>query len=659
MSKAVRGRRRVVLLALGSVTLLVLALLLAGWPQRVYMWSFDALAYPPQALSEVVRASTGHGPKAVTTWTAWMRDVGMRYAALQGRRYASLGPVLLLELVLALGIPLIVSWRIAWFFVTRLGRVTAGQPHGSARWMDERETAGLRYSVGHLLLGDVLGKPVGLDERRQTMNVLLIGPPGSGKSSGLIIPNLLREQGKRSVVVTDLKNELRETCASALAPTHEVWVVNFLDPAGSLGYNPLALCTDEMATALFANAWITNTGRSEKEPFWDNAARELLLAAIPHLQATMPGPTLAHLNALLCHQAPDAVIAALEHSPAPTARRKALGFLGALRRNDRLLGSVFAEITPRFLVLSDPRVQATTSRAEVDFHRLADPDARPVALFVGLDRTLQEELKPLIAAFFLDLFRALSQEADARPTGRLARGVFLYGDEFGNMGAVPKMPIWVSTLRSAGVGMLLALQTAAQGTALYGREGMDTIKAACATKIGLSGMELADAKWFSDLAGQATAVATSASRQRGRFHVMTERGSQSEQETARPLVTPDEVRRLSPLEMLAVVGEMQPLRLRQRRWYQDSQVRDSVGQESAAVWRRAVPLVPPNADADLARTRPPDVEDAELDWERAVAASARGTEANASAGTTVPGADPPSPAAAPRVDPVEPDLISH
>ena len=105
----------------------------------------------------------------------------------------------------------------------------------------------------------------------------------------------------------------------------------------------------------------------------DNAARELLLAGIAHLKATLPDPTLSHLNALLCHQAPDSVIDALERSPAPTARMKALAFLGALRRNDRLLGSVFSEITPRFMVLADPRVQATTSRNEVDFRRLAAP----------------------------------------------------------------------------------------------------------------------------------------------------------------------------------------------------------------------------------------------------------------------------------------------
>ncbi len=448
MNHQLSARAWLLLALTGAVALVVLIAPLLGWPQRAYMTGYDALAYPPQALGEAIRASRGHGH--VTSWETWMRDVPARYQALRGRGYSGMGPVLLLELTILLVVPALVLWRIVWFLVTRMGRVTPGEPHGSARWMSEGETRRLTYQPGHFLLGTAHGKAVGLDRQRQTMNTLLIGPPGSGKSSGLIIPNLLREPGTRSLVITDLKNELRQTCAAYLAQCHDVWVVNFLDPDRSMAYNPLAYCTDELSTALFCNAWIANTGKSEKEPFWDNATRELLMAGIAHLQATLPDPTLAHLNALLCHQAPDAIIAALERSPSVLARTKALAFLGALKRNDRLLGSVFSEITPRFLVLSDRRVQATTSRSEVDFARLVDPTARPVALFVSLDRTLQDELKPLVAAFFLDLFRTLSQVADAGSSGALPRDVFIYGDEYGNLGAIPKMPIWIATLRGRG-----------------------------------------------------------------------------------------------------------------------------------------------------------------------------------------------------------------
>src|SRR5262249_3243657 len=162
--------------------------------------------------------------------------------------------------------------------------------------------------------------------------------------------------------------------------------------------------------ALFCNAWIDNTGRSEKEPFWQNACRELMMAGIAHLQAVLDDPTLSHLDDFLCNQTPARVIAALNQAPSALARKEARAFLAPLQKNDKLLGSVFSEMTPRLMILSDPRVRATTSRNEVDFKRLVDPRARPIALFLSLDRTLQEEMKPLMAAFFLDLFRTLSTQ---------------------------------------------------------------------------------------------------------------------------------------------------------------------------------------------------------------------------------------------------------
>ena len=94
---------------------------------------------------------------------------------------------------------------------------------------------------------------------------------------------------------------------------------------------------------------------------------------------------------------------------------------------------------------------------------MVDPAARPVALFIGLDRTLQRQLKPLIAAFFLDMFRTFSGIADESAADALPRDVMIYADEFGNLGAIPEMATWISTMRSAGVGMMLAVQSTKQG----------------------------------------------------------------------------------------------------------------------------------------------------------------------------------------------------
>src|SRR5579883_1210936 len=59
-----------------------------------------------------------------------------------------------------------------------------------------------------LVLGTYHGKAISLTEKQQESNVLLTAPVGAGKSSRVIIPNLLRGQGNRSLFIADVKGEL-------------------------------------------------------------------------------------------------------------------------------------------------------------------------------------------------------------------------------------------------------------------------------------------------------------------------------------------------------------------------------------------------------------------------------------------------------------------
>jgi len=572
-------RARLALCALGALALLWLL----GLPQALYRHVYVWLAYP---VAWVLDMAQGFGGPS---WAAWTRDIDRRYAWLHTPAHGGLGWAILVEILLPCVPVGAISWRVGWFLYTRPKPLRPSAAHGSARWMSLAELRALRYTGAPLVLGVCDGLTVALDRALQVLNVLLIGPPGTGKSAAFFIANLRRERGERAVVATDLKNELLKKCYTALSRTHEVWVLNFLSPKTSLGYNPLAYCTDPLATALFCDAWIANTGASEKDPFWNNAAREVLMAGIAHLTALAdetgartasgqaPEVTLAHLDHFLTGQPPQQVIAALETSPSPLAKKKALSFMAALKANDKLLGSVYAEITPRFMIMSDPRVQAVTSKNEINFRRMVDADQKPVALFVGLDRTLQKQLRPLVSAFFLDMYRTFSQIADESASDALPRDVMIYADEFGNLGAIPEMTTWISTLRSAGVYHLLAAQSTAQVKALYGPEGFETIAASCHTKVGLSNMVKEDCEWFSAMAGQKTEVTQSSNVQRGRFHVTTDRGGASQSETKANLINPDEVQRLGRTEALALIGELPPARLAQRRYFDDPDVQDIEG----------------------------------------------------------------------------------
>ena len=134
-------------------------------------------------------------------------------------------------------------------------------------------------------------------------HVVTIAGSRAGKSSTVLIPNLLRYPG--SVLVIDPKGELaRRTATARRALGQEVIV---LDPYGvssepGQSYNPL----DELDwtsntfvddVALVAAALIPSSGRGD--PFWPDAARNLLRALFLYMAVTPGGFSLIRLRRML------------------------------------------------------------------------------------------------------------------------------------------------------------------------------------------------------------------------------------------------------------------------------------------------------------------------------------------------------------------------
>ena len=605
-ARFVRLPRSVRLAVYGLAAFLILLVL--GLPQALYRHLYVWLAYPAAWVLDVAQGYSA------PSWAAWTRNIDVRYAALHTPGHGGLGGMIALEVLTPLVFLGFIAWRVGWFVYTRPRPLKPSTAHGSARWMTKAEMRRLPYTGAPLLLGERDGVSVAMDRDLQVLNTLLIGPIGSGKTSGFILPNLLRETGERDLVIADLKMALLQKAYTHLSKYYDVWVLNFFSPETSMAYNPLACCTDPLVTALWCDTWVANTGKSEKEPFWDKVAREVLMAGIFHLRAVARDTaartgrpaqdvTLAHLEDFLTAQTPHAVIAALEESPSSDARKSAFSFMASLKANDKLLGSVFAEIKPRFTILSDERVRATTSRNEVRLSRLGTGEGRPVAVFLALDPDYIEELRPLSAGFFSDLYRVLGDTARKTPGGELRRDVMIYGDEWGNIGQVAGMKKALNLLRSAGVYGVYAFQMRAQGIETYTDMGWQQLEGAFNTKVALSNMNNTDAKWFSEVLGQATEVTQGASVQRGRFQVTTDRGGQNQSETKRPLATPDEVQNMGERDVLAKVPNLPAVRLMQRRYFDDAEVRDRAPAKGES-W--VAPLGPERTDGRL--TPPPPLE---------------------------------------------------
>jgi len=474
------------------------------------------------------------------------------------------------------GVRLAVLLRGLWLVAMAAALVRGGRPgtsHGSARWATAAEVRALRPRAGRadLIVGEVgrwHPRPVAIPEDQLYEHTLLVAPNGTGKTAGLIVPNLLAEAGRRSLVIADAKGELAKLTGAHLRGVlgeERVRLLDFLDPTLSVGYNPLAYVTDAASAALFAEAWVANTGTS-KEAFWDNAARTLIAAAALHLVGTAGAgatPPLAALADLLCGDPARAIRGRLAGSPVPEVRRLARAFLPNLEENGKLLASVFSELAPRFACLDYQQVRRVTAVDELDLAGLA---ARPGALYVGLDLAYADLLAPLTGCLYLHLFKALADTARAQPSGQLPTPVLAYLDEFGVLGRIPQFPARMATIRASRFGVILVVQALHQLAATYGREGAATILTNATTKLCLARVSGEDADYFSRLAGTATVHSRSRGRSRATVAPLADRGNVGTGEAARPLLTPDELRTMGD-GVLVVSADRHPLLARQRRYY--------------------------------------------------------------------------------------------
>lgn len=128
-----------------------------------------------------------------------------------------------------------------------------------------------------------------------TKILLPIGGSGSGKSYGLIEPNLLQKHS--SYVVTDPKGTILPEVGNALKDDYEIRVLNTINFKKSMHYNPLAYIHSQKDILRVVNVLMKNTkGDDQKsggDPFWDKAESLLYhrTDCVPLLRSTVGGPT--------------------------------------------------------------------------------------------------------------------------------------------------------------------------------------------------------------------------------------------------------------------------------------------------------------------------------------------------------------------------------
>jgi type IV secretory pathway TraG/TraD family ATPase VirD4 len=370
-------------------------------------------------------------------------------------------------------------------------------------------------------------------------HLMVLGPTGSGKSSGLAIPAILEWPG--AVVVTDPKGELLKTTVAARKRMGQVAVfAPLMRPSDA--WNPItAIHSSEDALRV---AGFLMGKAPEREPFWHDLAHQLLQGLL--VEAATTGMSLGDTVAMLQSVPAEELPAEVGH---PVARRLVQG---ATCGGDRTAMSVVATLMSKMAPYATDKVAQATGSSSFDPADLGRENLRTVyCLVTPHDAPL---LRGVVSALLSSCWRAIYQSPPAKP-------VLFVLDEFAQLTLLPELPALVQLGRSQGVRMMLMAQDLSSIAATYGHATSTALWANCRTKLLLSGIseiELLDR--VSRLVGSTT------------VHRQQSHGP-DEPVSSHPLIAPDEVRRLRDDRALLLRGSGHPAVIQQRRWYRDRRLR--------------------------------------------------------------------------------------
>ena len=317
-------------------------------------------------------------------------------------------------------------------------------------------------------------EPIGFTQRKKpsgssgliTYNgdghVLTVAPTGTGKTSSAAIPNALMHQGQ--AIILDIKGEIYEATADRRMQLGQaVHKLDLRDRHFSDSLNPLdlALLTGSETAAIartVAAELVARTG-NEREPFWVDAAENLLTAGVAWLLGREPTERrLSQLYDLLTVNADCKIAALLEEKPCRAAASGFHAYLDLPERETR--PSVLASALMPLRLFDSDLVRKATSRTSIDLAALVAGE--PMTLYIIVPPARLAALRPLLRTWLSGLMLALCE----RKTLPERRTLFLV-DEIAQLGRLPAFLTAATLMRGYGVQLWSCWQNLAQ-LAIYG-----------------------------------------------------------------------------------------------------------------------------------------------------------------------------------------------
>ena len=422
-----------------------------------------------------------------------------------------------------------------------------GEEHGSATWASPREVNAMFAQKRSKLLTRHVRLGLDTHIHRRSLNVLVIGGSGAGKSRSYVVPNIL--EANTNYVVTDPKEEVLIKTGGWLKENgYEIRVLNLVNLDKSDGYNPFVYVRDEKDAMRLVNNLIQATtpkGSHESDPFWTKSETALLQAIILMLWQEAPeyeqnfSMVMRVLEYAEVREEDEEFVSPLDmlfqalerEKPTSVAVRQYKVFkLAAGKTAKSILVSTAVRLAPFNL----PQIKAITDHDDMDLYTLGEKKCALYAVIPDNDCTFNF----LVSLLYAQAFQALYYSADQIHHGMLPCHVHFVLDEFAAM-PLPGFTRELATMRSRNISASTIIQNMAQIKELY-KDSWETIPGNSDTILYLGGNEASTHDYISKALGKGTINTKTHGQSKGRS------GSYSTnfQQSGRELLTPDEVRQL-------------------------------------------------------------------------------------------------------------------
>lgn len=416
-----------------------------------------------------------------------------------------------------------------------------------------------------------------------SVNTLVIGGTGEGKSRGFVRPNIYslpvdpRDKKPISFVITDPKGELcRDTAGFLEANGYTIKIFNLLDQYYSDCYNPFRYIRNPESLLIMVDSIVDNAngGQQPKDPHWPNSAKNLLnsICYAVYYEFSFRDQNFSTVSRLLdkCSSSQqdddfkseyDLFIDELEENSAYGPEHPAVIWRRKVSAKGSEMSSIISTAQTAIRLFASKDIQHLTDVDTIGLDEIGD---RPTALFIIISTT-NRTYDFLISLMYTQMFESLYYKAQHIYDGALPHHVTFFQDEFATTGKIPDFDRKIATFRSVNISTCIIVQSPNQIKSIYENTYsniIDNVHLYVFLGSGGLGSESAS-KWMEEVLGLITVLVEHTSVKEnsspGILGGDTKTLEYSYVPTERPLKYADEIFRIKPDRCIIIIKGQKPI----------------------------------------------------------------------------------------------------